>query len=69
MEIERLKPLAADLKNPGPGKSERRIEISGNPENIEEAKNRIKAICDEVGRAALKFFGFAIAFSSSKFAR
>jgi hypothetical protein len=32
-----------------PGKSERRIEISGNPENIEEAKNRIKAICDEVG--------------------
>jgi len=32
-----------------PGKSERRIEISGLRENIDEAKNRIQAICDEVG--------------------
>jgi hypothetical protein len=32
-----------------PGKSERRIEISGTRENIDEAKTRIQAICDEVG--------------------
>merc|ERR1719271_1195800 len=32
-----------------PGKSERRIEISGTREAIDEAKNRIQAICVEVG--------------------